>query len=68
MNPVCRNSFAATLAMGLLIPAGAWAQAGQQPAGQSTLPQRSAVVHSAVQVFAAMSHDVQSLGQSATTQ
>jgi len=40
MNPVCRNSFAATLAMGLLIPAGAWAQAGQQPAGQSTPSQQ----------------------------
>ncbi len=40
MNPVCRNRFAATLAMGLLIPAGAWAQAGQQPAAQSTPSQQ----------------------------
>ena len=40
MNPVCRNRFAATLAMGLLIPAGAWAQAGQQPAAPSTPPQQ----------------------------
>jgi hypothetical protein len=38
------------------------------PGGQSTLPQSSAVVHSARQVIAASSHEVQSLGQFGTTQ
>lgn len=39
-----------------------------QPVGQSMLPQLSAVVQSAVQVIAAVSQDVQSRGQLATTQ
>jgi hypothetical protein len=39
-----------------------------QPLGQVTLPQLSALVHSARQVFCASSHSVQSLGQFGTTQ
>jgi hypothetical protein len=38
------------------------------PSGQSTLPHRSALVQSTVHVIAARSHEVQSPGQSTTTQ